>query len=271
MGVQSTALYYMSSIGELPRADHAIFSDTGKEKKKTIEYLDFLLSWQKDNNGIPIVIVRKKDLYSDLLNSVNSTGQRFASIPAFTKNEDGSKGMLRRQCTSEYKIYQVDQAIRDLYGMAPRKRLPKTEVWQGITMDEMDRMSIPQSSWKTHVYPFIGYQASKKDTEKIDWGIRMRRDNVVVWYKKHELPVPPKSSCTFCPYQSDAAWLSMKNNEPEDWESAILVDRAIRDSTKKGINSPAYLHDTCVPLEDVKFNENNNVLWKGECSGTCHV
>jgi len=32
LGVQSTALYYMSSMGELPRADYAIFADTGGEK-----------------------------------------------------------------------------------------------------------------------------------------------------------------------------------------------------------------------------------------------
>lgn len=37
LGVQSTALYYMSSMGELPRCNYAIFVDTGKEKKKTIE------------------------------------------------------------------------------------------------------------------------------------------------------------------------------------------------------------------------------------------
>lgn len=272
LGVQSTALYYMSSMGELPRVDHAIFSDTGKEKKKTLEYLDYLLEWQIHNDGIPITIVRIRNLYSDLLNSENSTGQRFASIPAFTKNEDGSIGMLRRQCTKEYKIYQVDKAIRDLYGFAPRKRLPITEVWKGITLDEINRMSIPQESWKIQIYPFIGYKTAIKITaEKIDWGIKMTRTDVINWYYKSKLPIPPKSSCTFCPYQSDAAWLNMKLNEPEDWESAIKVDKAIRNSTKKGINNPAYLHDSCTPLELIKFKENSDDLWKGECSGTCHT
>lgn len=91
LGVQSTALYYMSSMGELPRVDYAIFADLGKEKKKTIQYLKYLQDWQQENNGIPIIVIRKKNLYKDLLNSENSTGQRFSSIPAFTKKEDNSK------------------------------------------------------------------------------------------------------------------------------------------------------------------------------------
>jgi hypothetical protein len=32
MGVQSTAIYLMSSLGELPRLDFAVFADTGREK-----------------------------------------------------------------------------------------------------------------------------------------------------------------------------------------------------------------------------------------------
>ncbi len=62
LGVQSTALYYMSSMGELPRADHAIFVDTGKEKKGTIAYLKYLAAWQREHRGIGITVVRKKNL-----------------------------------------------------------------------------------------------------------------------------------------------------------------------------------------------------------------
>lgn len=114
LGVQSTALYFMSSLGILPRVDHAIFVDLGREKAETIRYLKFLQRWQVENNGIPITVVRKKNLFRDLLNNTNSSGQRFSSIPAYTQNEDGSTGMMRRQCTNEYKIRQVDVAIREI-------------------------------------------------------------------------------------------------------------------------------------------------------------
>jgi hypothetical protein len=273
LGVQSTWLYLASSLGLLPKMDAAIFADLGREKKKTLEYLDWLLKWADANSDIPIVVIRKKNLYTDLLKKENSTGGRFSAIPAFTKNDDGTKGMLRRQCTNEYKIEQVDKAIRELCGLKPRQRMKETiEVWKGISLDEIDRMAIPQQKWKIHVYPFCGYYVpGMGNAQKVDWNYRLTRFGILAEYRKYNLPIPPKSSCVFCPYQSDAAWYDMKVNDPEDFAAAIQVDEAIRDSSKKGITQPAYLHDSCKPLKDVAFSKQAADLWKGECSGNCHI
>ena len=93
LGVQSTAMYFMSSIGDLPKADHAIFADPGAELPETYKILEMLQGWAKYNNGIPIHVAREKNLLQDILNQTNSTGQRWASIQAFTE----SGGMVRRQ------------------------------------------------------------------------------------------------------------------------------------------------------------------------------
>lgn len=271
LGVQSTALYYMSSLGELPRADAAIFVDLGREKAKTYEYLEFLLKWQFEFGGIPVCIVRDKNLYMDLLDQQNSSKNRFSSIPAYTKNGDGSTGMLRRQCTHEYKIAQVDKYIRSLYGLQPRKRNIPAEVWKGISLDELERVSIPQEKWKTSVYPFCGYKTTARDTTRLDWGRLMTRNDIVNWYTERGLPVPPKSSCVFCPYTSEQAWMKMKHEEPEDFAAAVEVDRAIRDSSKKGVASPIFLHESCQPLDQVEFELAASDLWKGECSAECHI
>jgi hypothetical protein len=270
LGVQSTALYYMSSMGELPPCDLAIFADLGKEKKGTIAYLKYLQRWQKENNGIPIVVVRKKNLYRDLLIQENSTGQRFASIPAYTMNEDGTTGMLRRQCTKEYKIEQVDTAIREALGLR-RIINQKLHLWKGISLEEIDRMSVPDTQWKVHIYPFCNYEVSKEETNKIDYGILKSRNDIIAWYNEKGLPVPPKSSCVFCPYQSEAAWYDMKVNHPSDFKAAVRVDRAIRNSSKKGIKQQVFLHESGVPLEDVVFKAGLPDLWHGECSGNCHT
>lgn len=273
LGVQSTWLYLASSMGILPRLDAAIFADTGREKKKTLEYLDWLINWADQNNGIPLIIIRKKNLYADLLNKENSTGGRFSSIPAFTLNENGSTGMLRRQCTNEYKIEQVDKAIRDLLGLKRKQRVKETvEIWKGISIDEIERMTIPQEKWKVFVYPFCEYYVpGKGNAQKDDLNYRMTRNDILNEYNRYGLPVPPKSSCVFCPYQSDYAWYDLKVNEPEDFAAAIAVDEAIRNSTKKGILSPAYLHDSCKPLKEIDLSSHATDLWKGECSGTCHI
>ena len=42
MGVQSTAMYMMSSRNTIERADHAVFSDPGAESPRTYEIMEFL-------------------------------------------------------------------------------------------------------------------------------------------------------------------------------------------------------------------------------------
>lgn len=269
LGVQSTALYYMCSNGQLPRLDYAIFADLGKEKKATIQYLKYLQTWQKENDGIPIIVIREKNLYKDLLNSVNSWGDRFSSIPAFTRSADGLRGMLRRQCTSEYKIDQVDKAIRETLNVKVILKT-KVEVWKGISLEEIERLSIPQVGWKIHVYPFCNYAVTQKETYKIQGSLKTRTD-ILKWYVENDLPIPPKSSCVFCPYQSNAAWYEMKTNAPGDFRAAVRIDEAIRDSTKKGIKAQAFLHNSCKPLSEVVFDEGLPDLWHGECSGNCHI
>lgn len=269
VGVQSSALYYMSSMGEIDRCDYAIFADTGGEKTKTLEYFQFLLDWQKKNNGIPLLKAGYVNLKKDLLNQTNSSNNRFAAIPAFTKYE-GKAGMLRRQCTNEYKIAQVTKEFRMALELPGRKRLPQTEIWQGITLDEVHRMSIPQDKWKIHLYPFCGYKVySDGKCERIDT-VSMTRNDILNWFGKNGLPIPEKSSCVFCPFQSDQNWLRLKQTTPADFEEACKVDEQIRDSSMKGIKSKIYLHDSLKPLREVNFNENQGNLW-GNCTDGCDV
>ena len=113
LGIQSTAMYLMSSLGEIDRADYAIFADPGAELPDTYELWDELSKWQKKNNGIKLV-KKTKSLYSNIVEGLNSYGARWASIPAFTE----SGGMIRRQCTGEYKIDVVIKEVRKLQNLS---------------------------------------------------------------------------------------------------------------------------------------------------------
>lgn len=272
LGVQSTALYYMSSLGILPRADQALFADTGGESSSTYAYLDLLLKWQQDNNGICISVCREKNLYADLVSKNIDERHRFSSIPAFTMNEGGTVGMLRRQCTWEYKIGVVDNHIRDhVYHLPKGARRPTTLVWMGITTDEMERMAFPREAWKVHSYPFLGYTADRRGmVQQIPWAKKMSRKEVEAWYHKQDLPLPEKSSCVFCPYHSDASWAAMKQKSPADFAKAVQVDNAVRNSTSKGIHQPVFLHRSCKPLSEASFSRTDEPPGI-ECSGQCHV
>lgn len=114
-GVQSTALFLMAREPDAAfRFDVAVFADTGEEPATVYKHLDYLRSL-----GQPEIWVRSAGrLGDDLIHGRNSTGQRFVSIPAFTKNPEGKVGMVRRQCTAEYKIEVVNRTIRrDLLGL----------------------------------------------------------------------------------------------------------------------------------------------------------
>jgi len=70
------------------RCDVAIFADTQDEPEAEYRHLE----WLKSLKGPEILIRTAGRLGDDLVRGVNFTGERFASIPAFT---DGL-GMVRR-------------------------------------------------------------------------------------------------------------------------------------------------------------------------------
>ena len=252
MGIQSTALYLMSSMGDIERADEAVFADPGAEHPETYNLINFILDWQKKNDGIPLHII-KKSLKDDILKGENSTGQKFATIPAFTKTKTGG-AILRRQCTREYKIYPVVTKIREIYGIKKHKRMPMTELWLGISTDEASRMKDSRLPRIVNRYPLVEERLSRSDCSR--------------WIKKNNFPVPVKSSCVFCPYQGDSQWKNLKEKYPESFELASKIDDAIRNVSSRGERQPIYLHRQLKPLREIDFNSQQD-LFDEECEGYC--
>lgn len=271
VGVQSTTLYYMSALGKIPRFDYAIFADPGREKQKTYEYLKKLMIWGKKHNGSPIIICKNLNLYNDLINGTNSSGNVFASIPAFTSGTKGRYSIIKRQCTQEYKIRVVNKAIRKLYNLANRKWTPPTRISIGITTDESERMKFTQKKWQTYVYYFCGYEVTQSDFKKIDNPSPFSRQDCINWLIKHGFDVPVSSSCNFCPYQSDQSWSDLKNNEPDEFKSIVLLDKSIRKNSIKGVNQPIYLHNSLKPLDKVHFKNRSTDLFSQCNSGFCNT
>ncbi len=248
LGLQSSTMYLMSCLGELPRADYAIFADPGAEHPKTYEYLKWLLNWQKENDDIPI-FVEKKSLYDDLLKQQNSLGVRIASLPTFTEN---GTGILRRQCTNEYKIEVVMKRVKNLHQLKRYARMKPTEIWIGITVDEASRMKDSPKFNITNKYPLIDLMMNRSDCRK--------------WLESKDFPVPVKSSCVFCPYSSNGSWKRMKQDS-EVWDKVVKVDNSIRSSGK--LKEKTFLHRSCKPIDEVYLQEDQEDLFDNECEGYC--
>ena len=109
-GVQSSTLALMIEKGEIPMVDAAIFADVGAEPKKVIKWLDFL----KKKVSFPVYIVQWRNLKQDIIDASKGEYKSF-SAPFFTQNIiTGKKGMIRRMCTTDYKIKPVTKKIREL-------------------------------------------------------------------------------------------------------------------------------------------------------------
>lgn len=260
-GVQSSAMALMATQGVFDKVpDAAVFSDTQWEPKKIYEWLATL----EPLLSFPVYHVTRGSLRNGVFRNENATGQRFASIPWFTKEvlPDGTvkQGMGRRQCTREYKIDPVRKKTRELMGYKQGRRIKKhaAEMWIGISTDEAARAKPSLDIWQTNRWPLLEKGFSRQDCK--DW--------VAAHYPN--LGEPPKSACIGCPFHSDDHWIDMRDNDPESWAEAVAADRAIRQQPK--FNAQQFAHRARVPLDEVvlkpRANKDNFV---NECEGMCGV
>lgn len=274
-GVQSTTLYLMFMRGEIkPQIDCAIFADTQEEPRAVYEHL----AWLQSLGGPEILVRTKGKLGDDLANGVNSTGQRFASIPAFMKGEgEAVEGRTRRQCSREYKIEVIERTIRrEVLGLEPGRRVPKTthiHQYLGISLDEAGRARriaerFRQTiKWATPHFPLIERFFTRPDC---------------LTYLADKVPHQcPRSACVLCPYRSDPEWFHMRETDPGGFERAIEIDRALRVSgniVNRNIDKPMYLHRSCQPLDQVVFDTRPrardlqlSMSFAEVCEGVCGV
>jgi hypothetical protein len=265
-GVQSSTMAIMADRGLLtPRPAFCIFADTQNEPKAVYEWLAYL----KTVLTIPIHVVSAGNLaHENTRPRISSvTGRTYYKnfIPAFLLTQENGgwrKGLLRRKCTSDFKLEPLKKWVRAL------ARVPRgcTKIWVkqwiGISTDEADRMKPSRVPWSENIYPLI------------DAG--MSRQDCLDWMKAAQLPTPPKSACVFCPYHNDAMWLHLKQTEPAAFDEAVQFERRLQElAPQQGIKGIPFLHADRKPLDQVVFDANvksNHVShFSNECEGICGV
>lgn len=255
-GVQSTTLALMAAHGEItPMPDCAIFADTQWEPKAVYDHLDWLCS--PNVLPFPVYRVTAGNIRADILaiaSGEKTTGRR-ATPPLFLKTDSPGGGFVSRQCTEHYKIEPIHKELRRLLGYEKGARIPanSVEVWIGISTDEASRMKPARKAWQTHRWPLIEANMSRGDCPQ--------------WLRRHDYPIPSKSSCIGCPFHSDSEWRALKTR-PDEWAEAVEVDRAVR--SWPSLDAPAYLHRSLVPLDQVAFDRQPD-LFGNECEGVCGV
>jgi hypothetical protein len=233
-GVQSTAIALLMRDGRLPLVDHVIFADTGWEPAHVYEQVDRLATLFAEL-GIPLHRVSQGNLRADAIDPTH----RFASVPYYVRNPDGTEGMGRRQCTSEYKLAPINRKVRELLGAAPPRfrSVPRgrvAETWIGFSTDEVGRVGSTghQVLYQRPRHPLLELGMSRRDCaryiERAGWG-----DTA-------------KSACIGCPYHGNRQWRDLRDNQPD----AVEFDEAIRKGGARGLplNGEAFLHRSRIPL-----------------------
>lgn len=197
-GVQSTVIALMVCEGALPKPDGAIFADTGWEPPAVYAQVDRIEA-ELQRVGVPLHRVSAGNLRNDAINP----GSRYASVPYFVRNTDGSEGMGRRQCTPEYKLSPINRKARELLGARPPdfRRVPKgnvAEQWIGFTTDEIHRVKdVSGVQYLTQGYPLLDLGMSRKDC--------------IRWLKARGWGDTAKSACIGCPYHGNAQWRGLRD------------------------------------------------------------
>ena len=272
-GTQSSVLALLLSRSDprlaklgYPKPDVAIFADTGWEPEYVYRHLD----WLEEQLAYPLIRVSDGDLKTNLKRGRTVSGHRFVDVPLFMLDDDGKKGMLRRQCTAHYKIRPIYRRVRKLAGGVRGRPFPKdkhVEMWLGISQDEVGRMKPSRERWVQHRWPLV------------DLG--MSRTDCVKWFAA-EYPgrFLPRSACVICPYRSDEHWLELKRLEPDSYHEAVEFDRWLRSSTKTPVrtllDSRPYLHSARRPLASVVAEKEEELSYEGDhftndCDGLCGV
>jgi len=256
-GVQSTTVLLMMIHGEIAPADHVVFADVGWEPSGVYEHLDSLEALMKMKN-IPFHKVSAGNIREDFLSDKN----RFPSMPLYVVNEENKIGMIRRQCTSEYKIKPLLLKQRELAGLKKGQRCKEHRITTviGISYDESQRMRDPAFSWIQNEYPLVD--------------LKMTRQDCLDWCADHGYSKPPRSACIGCPFKSNEEWRYLKTMDKE-WSDAVDFDNQLRQKERivNRFNGKAFLHRSGIPLNevDLRTDEEKGIwsLFDMECEGMC--
>lgn len=217
-GVQSTALIVLATQGKIGHVDAALISNVGddSEHPATLDFVrNIAMPWAAER-GLTIHELqptRKNEpisLYTGIMD-----GRVGDAIPVF--GEQGNP--MRRVCTADFKIKTVHRWLKD---NGATKDNPAT-VCLGISTDEIERAGRGISAkYEVREYPLLTLGLNRTNCEQI--------------IREAGLPVPPKSSCFFCPFHSELAWSELRRDHPDLFDKAQeLEDHLQLVKSQKGL------------------------------------
>lgn len=209
-GVQSTALLVLAAqrVIDFPLF---LFANVGddSEHPATLDYVHDVAAPYAAAHGIELAELQRHTRDGEvetLYGRLTKAGSRSVPIPVRMSN--GAPG--NRACTADFKIRVVG---KELKRRGASKAEPAT-IAIGISVDEIQRANTrTEIPHERVVYPLLD--------------LELRRDDCMRVIREAGLPVPPKSSCYFCPFHRPAAWEDQARDEPELFERSCQLEETL--------------------------------------------
>lgn len=206
-GVQSTALLVLACQGVIPHRI-GVFANVGSdaEDPATIDYIrDHAMPYAQAHDFQLFETQRRHHRTGEPRSLLTDLEGDNRSIIIPVRMANGSPG--NRRCTADYKLRVVARWLRDHGATAEQP----AEVAVGISTDEWERANSARAeAWERKVYPLLELGHSRRACESIIADVG--------------LPIPPKSSCWFCPFRSPADFRHMAVERPELFKKVVALE-----------------------------------------------
>lgn len=243
-GVQSHAVMALQALCGLFDYDIFVFANVGNDSENpaTLEYIEKYTKPFCATYGLTFVEVQKRNRKGEKQTLMGEIERQRKSIIIPARMSNGAPG--NRKCTSEFKIHVVDKYIKT-------NGYTHAAVGLGISLDEFTRMR--GEEWQNvetsnAIKPRkLGFWR-KREHPLID--LRITRQQCLEIIQYAGLPIPPKSSCFFCPFHKRNEWVDMRRSDPVLFDKAVQVEgliNAVRGNLHKDY---VYLHPSCTPLRN---------------------
>jgi hypothetical protein len=183
-GVNSTALAILL-VREYGWRGRIVFADTGAEYPDTYDFIGIFSEWLC-GYGLSIDIVGSEFRSEKFRLSLPQLMDIYGMVPS----------VKQRWCTTEYKIAPFARWCRQ-YGLDPDSAMV------GIAYDEAHRR-------KDKIRPLVG--------------MGITRDQCAQIIRSAGLPVPRKSGCFCCPFQTRSQWLALKRLYPDRFAFLVWIE-----------------------------------------------
>lgn len=250
-GVQSTALIVLAVQGRIDKVDAALFCNTGddSEHPDTLKYVrEIMVPWAGER-GIAIHEIQRvtKGKPQTLWGRIMDHERESLSEPIPVYGYTGAP--LSRVCTVDHKIRVLEKWIK-----TNAKQLP-VETFIGISMDEIERAKSGPATYEVRRYPLLELGLNRLDCAQV--------------IAEAGLPVPPKSSCFFCPFHSILTWAELRRDRPDLFEKAVELETTLNVRRESRDKPPVYLTRKGKPLIEVVQAAPDSLFSEAEMAGQC--